>query len=225
MGPDQPHLELIDQLVESALSQASTHGSLRDTPPMLARIRLHLQMGACPRHLAGLPRDLAQIDNSLRNNMRAVAKAQAPWPLFIHGPVGTGKTCAALCLLDHCIGGGEYFTEIGLWKRLLFAETGRLVQSGEFGQVDSVLWPETIWRSLRRTWLVVLDEVGSRGQVSDALYDCTKEVLEVRLNKPLIMISNFGLERIAEIYDDRIASRLAAGTVVEVKGKDRRIEL
>ncbi len=71
--------------------------------------------------------------------------------------------------------------------------------------------------------LVVLDEIGTRGMVSDAHYEALLTVLDMRENKPFIAISNLDHAALTKVYDARIVSRLSAGTIMEVTGKDRRI--
>ena len=70
---------------------------------------------------------------------------------------------------------------------------------------------------------VILDEIGGRDRVSDHHYEAVKTLLDVRQGKPLMVLSNLGLSEIEKVYDDRIASRLATGTIVRVDAKDRRL--
>ena len=48
------------------------------------------------------------------------------------------------------------------------------------------------------------------------------DLMEWRRGKPLVITSNKSPEDIGAIYDDRILSRLSAGTVLEIVGPDRR---
>lgn len=81
---------------------------------------------------------------------------------------------------------------------------------------------EGFWGWLSGRNLIVLDELGCRGLVSDHHYEAVKRLLDERHGKPLIVIANTDLAGIERLYDDRVASRLSAGTVVSVAGKDRR---
>ncbi len=213
---DEPEITL-DSLVASALQKGSTPGSG-------GRYRLTLCPQAPPRptYLPGLGRTVARIDPRLRANLQRLIRAELPWPLFLHGPAGSGKTCAALALLDHCVT-GAYVTATELAEQVTQAQQGRLTWQGEPGYAGT-LWPEMLWESLSRKKLVVLDELGTRDQSpSDHHYECVKRLLDLRQGKPLIAISNLGLERIEALYDDRIASRLAAGTVIRLDAQDRRL--
>ena len=62
--------------------------------------------------------------------------------------------------------------------------------------------------------MTVLDELGTRQQVSDFQYEVTKKAIDTREGRPAIVISNLSLTALAKVYDDRIAARLSEGTVV-----------
>jgi DNA replication protein DnaC len=202
------------EILASSLRQISTR---RSEPSGLAK----LSLSARPRrqHKPQISRTIAEVDKTLREALRATAFGELPWPLFIHGPAGTGKTCAALSLLDHA--GGEYFTSASLCEKVIDAQQERLSWSHE-GR-SGILWPEMFWRAIAREPLVVLDELGTRDKVSDHGYETIKRLLDERQGRPLIAISNHSLETLERIYDDRVASRLATGTVVELQGADRRL--
>ncbi len=144
----------------------------------------------------------------------SVCAGESTWPLTILGGVGVGKTCAALCLLDQCKGGRRYFTTMGLVSRL----NGYRRESA--GSLESVFWDE--WR---KAMLVVLDEIGAREQVSDSHYESVKLAIDYRNEEPAIYISNLTIAELTALYDDRIASRLQAGTVLDMFGwPDRRVK-
>jgi len=84
-------------------------------------------------------------------------------------------------------------------------------------------FPATIWEAVDRVALVVLDEVGTRGTVSDWHYETVKRVLDTREGKPLLVAGNLSLDALAQVYDDRVASRLVGGSVVHIGGPDRRL--
>ena len=68
---------------------------------------------------------------------------------------------------------------------------------------------------------MVLDEIGSGEKPH---YDAVKRILDEREGKPLVAISNLDLASVATVYDARVASRMAAGTLMELLGADRRME-
>ena len=146
---------------------------------------------------------------------------ESAWPLAVCGPPGTGKTCAALCLCDHCDGDSRYWTAAGLCELLVMSQSGRLEWSRE--GYGGTVWPETVWRWVAGAALVVLDEVGCRDRVSDFAYETVKRVIDDRYGKPLVVLSNHTLDVVARLYDDRIADRLAEGTVIVLQGESRRL--
>lgn len=154
----------------------------------------------------------------LREQVRKLVKGEAPWPLFLHGPAGTGKTCAALCLLD--LAGGHYWTAGELCEALIQAQQGAYFLAWDMMRPCS---PFRLWQALGQTTLMVLDELGLRDKVSDFHYETVKRVLDVREGKPLVCLSNLTLAQLGRVYDDRVASRLGAGTVVGLDGDDRRL--
>jgi len=170
-----------------------------------------------------MARSVDQIDPILRRIIRALVMGEEPWPLFIHGPVGTGKSCAALCLLDHTMGGGMYYTVSGLCALLIQSQQGRLERSYELCHGETI-FPDKLWKWIASAKLVVLDEIGCRDSVSDHHYDAVKQCIDERERKPFIAISNLSPDKLARTYDDRIFSRLARGTVFTLEGKDRRLQ-
>lgn len=159
------------------------------------------------------------IEAGLRCQIRGCINGELPWPLFVHGPAGTGKTCAGLCVMD--FGGGSYHTASSLCLLLIRSQQGRLDWSyeGRGGPIP----PEELWVRMGHEPFVILDDLASKDRVTDHHYEVVKTLLDVRQSKPLMVTSNLALPEIEKVYDDRIASRLAAGTVVRLEGNDRRL--
>lgn len=133
---------------------------------------------------------------------------RAAWPLFLHGPAGTGKTCAALCVCDRV----EYAQ---FWTPEELADG--IVRGGM----------DDAWRRLRECDLAVLDELGARERVGDLHYQAVKRFADCREEngrRVAVYVSNVRPERISDLYDDRVASRLLCGTWFELAGKDRRLQ-
>jgi DNA replication protein DnaC len=155
----------------------------------------------------------------LRKAINRVVTAREPWPLFVYGPAGTGKTLAALCLCDAVGGGCIYTTAAELAASAIAASKGELFDPYTGQRITT----ERFWCEWREAKLVVLDELGTQRKGSDWHYDCVKRGIDGREGKPLFIISNVGPEAIEAAYDDRIASRCCAGNVFEVVGPDRRL--
>lgn len=148
-------------------------------------------------------------------------QGREPWPLFLFGAPGRGKTCAALCVADLCF--SQYFTVPILAEQHNAAMVGKFectVASGEVRRPQPSLFREWF---LERPDLLILDEIGLRSTVTDAHYEVVKHAIDAREGRPFIAISNHPLGALAKIYDTRVYSRLGAGTVVEVGGEDRRV--
>ena len=99
------------------------------------------------------------------------------------------------------------------------------------GQVDTGgIHPVTVsrreyWSELERSRLVVLDELGTRTNVTDHHAEVVKRVLDIREGRPLVIISNLRASELESVYGDRIASRAAAGTIIDWSHyADRRLE-
>lgn len=205
--------EIWDTLVESALRQASTPKS---PPSTRAKLQL-LDKPEC-KILPAVQRSIAEIDKTVRDTIRSLVDGEAPWPLFLHGPAGTGKTCAGLCLVDHTPG-SMYWTLSKLCSHLIEVQHDRVTNSAGYHVTI-----EKFWNSVSAAKVVVLDEIGCRDRVSDHVYEAAKTVLDVRHGKPLVCVSNLELEKLEALFDDRIASRLCEGTVMKLGGKDRRLK-
>jgi DNA replication protein DnaC len=137
------------------------------------------------------------------------------WPIVLTGGVGSGKTCAALCFGD-AWDRGAYITVADACADLIH------IQNCD-GRRDR--WPCAAmewWQRVIDTELLILDELGARERVSDHHYEVVKGILDRREGRPLIVVSNNSLGEIDRLYDSRIASRLRAGTVLNVAGRDRR---
>ena len=144
--------------------------------------------------------------------VRDCTDGKAPWPIFAHGPAGVGKTCAGLYLADRVMGSIAFMDFAALCDRLTDIKCDR----------DN-LTATMYWKRWAGHGLCVLDEVGLRNAISDHQYECLQRSIDLRTGKPLLVLSNLDLDGIAQLFDDRIASRLAAGTVVHLDGPDQRM--
>lgn len=165
-----------------------------------------------------------QIPADQRNKIRQ-ACVQGQWPMLLSGSVGSGKTCAAACVYG-CFG------RLPLWYRAddLLMQIGQ-ARSGtpirtectrEDGTVVVRELPYAKWEtSCRNRSAIFLDDLGVRA-ASEAMRQSLFDLLEWRKGQPLVITSNKSLSELAAMYDDRIADRIAAGTVVRFVGPSRR---
>jgi IstB-like ATP binding protein len=200
-----------DQLLESARQQTALRPSHEKQFIVVGRTETMITK----KPMIHLPRSLDLIDRDLRLVLRGLITGKEKWPLLLTGPAGTGKTCAALCLLDWA--SGEYWKFGDLHRHVLLVADGKI--SGEHGPV----FLRDFWSMFRAQKLIVIDELGLREKVSDAQYETMLEALERRYERPLLAISNLGPPDLEKTFDARIYSRLMRGTVIELVGQDRRL--
>lgn len=161
------------------------------------------------------PRRLDLVRKALRETMLACTEGKLPWPLFLHGEAGSGKTCAALVLSDRC--SSVYYSLEDCAERYRQAMKGELCYSTGY---------KITTHEVRKEWktrdLAILEELGAREHVSDHMYLCLQRCIDDREGRPLILISNLSISELNAVYGDRIASRISAGTSVSCEG-DRRL--
>lgn len=175
-------------------------------------------------HCPGKERTRSLIASELRATIAACVAGESPWPLLLYGPPGTGKSCSALCLLD--MTGGHYSTVSVLCEQHNDATFRRLEIECWPGE-----WIKPTPQKFRKMYLespplLVLDEIGgSKEKVSDTHREIVKYALDARIErgKPMVLISNNTSDELLALYGAPIYSRLASGTVLEVKGDDRRL--
>ena len=176
---------------------------------------LAFRPGHSPRIRDHVFRTWEYVGEKRRAQIREVLKGDKPWPLVLLGPAGTGKTCAALAVTDGVLCARIYCAVQELVDGLVVMQQER----GGF------MWFRNdfdFWREWDQAALTVLDELGTR-QASDFHYATAKRAIDRREGKPSIVISNSPLADLATLYDERIASRLSAGTVLEFSGEDLRL--
>lgn len=152
------------------------------------------------------------VDENLRQTFRDLVSGKAPWPLFLFGLVGPGKTCAALALADYIDRENKH------WPAYYTMET--LCNEA----MDHDRWAEKT-AVFRNSPLVIVDEIGEREKVADLYSTTLKQVLDARdqrKNRVGIYISNLSPDDLSRLFDDRLISRLTCGTIFELTGPDRR---
>ena len=161
-----------------------------------------------------VPRNEAEIPDGLRSRLYLLAAGERNdsmnvfgWPLYLYGPTGIGKTCAALWLVDQN-------------PTSAYLTTDKLVD--EVYQQESI-----VWQTATEWLLLVVDEIGSRSKDEDGYAwqrekAAVKRMADLREYLPTVWISNKPPEDVRRLYDDRIYSRLCSGTVIRMEGPDRR---
>jgi DNA replication protein DnaC len=131
------------------------------------------------------------------------------WPVYIYGPVGTGKSGIAAVMYR--------IASSAIWRRadtfLLDLSTGR--GDGKYQQEMA---------KLESTHVLVLDDLGTR-KPSEGMFHMLFDILERRKAKMTVITSNHSPEQLRDVFEDgRIYSRLMAGTPLACEGKDRRTD-
>ncbi len=177
----------------------------------LVTIRLRQPRPELRRPLEDVPRSMKLVTPALVEVFRSLTTAKAPWPLYLWGPAGAGKTRACLALCDF-VGGSRYFTV-------------QEACDAKMRQATSMPWDSYGVFSSEWPALVVMDELGVRTKIGDLEYSVITEVWESRERHGkgvAVYVSNLSPQELADAYDDRIASRVLAGTVFKLDGEDRR---
>ncbi len=164
------------------------------------------------------PRFKRLVDAGARETMRQVCGGESEWPLVLVGSAGAGKTCIGLLLSDYV--GHLFYTAPDWCARVNDARFDRLEVSNAV--CVTRIRESEVWKEWQDAPLVVLDELGLRENVTSARYETIEKAIDLRENKPAVYISNLSLEALGRVYDDRISSRLSAGTVITMDG-DRRV--
>lgn len=158
------------------------------------------------RQLLDVPRSWGRVQRGFVDVCKRLTAGLAPWPLFVHGDVGTGKTRAGLCLCDIVPGALYWPTD--------------LVSAVAFKPDDFV------WEAARNASLIVVDELATANHCNDYEYNGLKRLLDIRDRgdgRVGVYISNLPPDRLRQYFDDRIASRLLCGTIYEFGGNDQRM--
>jgi DNA replication protein DnaC len=167
------------------------------------------------------PRSVSQVLPKLWQVITELCDGKRKWPFYLHGSVGTGKSSAALCLVD-------LVEKAEFWPFPRFANFVEGVKDGREDWYDcgrGGTWTEKGWWGyISKLPLLVLDDVGIREQYNDNQIEALYLALEARDGKPLICTSNLSEKSIDERFGDRITSRLFCGTIHRLEGSDRRYE-
>lgn len=217
-APDVQTAASAFQTLVQASRTASTRPSSERRP---GQQRLRLLTSPNRKEPLSHPREIGQVDGKLLGCLQGLASGELDWPLFLHGPPGSGKTSAALALLDH-VERGLFYTASAYHKARVDSEFHRLEWRDKENGKSGTWSPRGFLRYVAGVELLVLDDIGAKGNITQAFYDSVLELLNAREYQPMIVTSNIHLKAIELVYDGRVASRLGAGTVFELSGQDRR---
>jgi DNA replication protein DnaC len=141
-----------------------------------------------------------------------------PW-LVLTGNSGVGKTHLARRIWRWWEKFGKFYTEPKTKANLVhsgqFCLFADFVQEGKGGDFSRAI-------DLMEDRLVILDDIAAgadaRGWITDKLYHIIERRLDESGPQATVITANLSIEKLAEIYDQRIASRLIR------RGTDKVIE-
>lgn len=149
-----------------------------------------------------------------------------PWPLYVWGETGVGKSCAASLLYREWPKRAvwwrleDFVSRISECRRNGFSVAQANVCQGRVPvERAEPMW----WSILEQQDLAVFDDVGIRN-ASDAVFSIVFTLADLRAGRPTVFTSNVSPRDLAKVYDPRIASRMLAGTVLEMTGVDQRTD-
>lgn len=150
-------------------------------------------------------------------------RGELRWPLFIWGRPGVGKSFASALLYQRW----DARQRVAWWRLTDFQariaecrKNGHAVAMVEGRPIERT---EEMWfRILGQQDMVVFDDVGIR-EPTDTGFEVLFMVAEHRRMKPTVYTSNVAPAALQKVYDERVASRMLAGTVLEMTGADRRV--
>lgn len=215
-------------LVDSILSRVSTNPLLPTAFPLRLTPKTTLDPneddGTNAPYLTNKKRLISLIDPKVKVILELLVKGEANWPLTLWGPPGTGKTSAALALLDRvasnqrrewkgrAIFGRGYYTLSDFCKRANDAKYNPIKETYA-GFVEKI----------ECAALLVIDEVDRMETVSDTRHETLTDLLDRREGMPLVLLSNSSPDQLGQMYGARVPSRLANGVIYKMDGPDRRI--
>jgi DNA replication protein DnaC len=144
---------------------------------------------------------------------------------MIFGSQGRGKTYAMACVYQRWPIGHpgskqpKWFNTGMLLRKIMTCRTeGRVIDENHHD-----VFEDQLFNRFANAPLVCCDDIGTR-LPSDAHYEALLSLVNSRCGFPTIYTSNSPPMELAKIYDGRMASRLCAGTVLELIGDDSRLK-
>jgi len=188
--------------------------------------KLHVSDSPIPRKpkdkvLRSKTRSLDEVNPLLWRHMLDLCEGKLEWPFYLYGGVGSGKTCAALCLVDR-IEKAQFWTMPDFINHFESVKQGN-VQWYDVGTGD-VMSTKRWWNEVASWPLLVLDDVGLRDVSNENHRETLWLALLAREEKPLICTSNHNPNALLGVYDDRVHSRICCKTVFDLRGRDRRFD-
>jgi DNA replication protein DnaC len=154
-------------------------------------------------------------------------------PVLLYGQPGGGKTAIAATLAieeaerlgrEHDVAASVFAPGIWMPATAIVAliQKARTDKGVILPGAISEVTENHIWERLSRKKLLVVDDLGV-SQASESAYAILWRLADIRQKLPTIYTSNLTPQQLREEYDDRIASRVCCGVLIELVASDRRI--
>lgn len=160
------------------------------------------------------------VDGNVIARMREAFNLQE-FPIYLFGPVGVGKSFAAALV----------YVRINVTASMIpYADLVQMaIESDRSGEVSRTLDDGGVlelssagfWKWVSHVGVMIVDEIGT-GAVGDWKVEALWRILDARKGLPTILTGNIDLNVIAEHFDERIKSRITEGTVIRMRGEDKR---
>lgn len=168
----------------------------------------------------GIRADWIQVTPALAAAMQQAAESSL-YPVLLTGEPGRGKTCAMAAWFQRVPGRVGWFSAADLIRQI---QTCR--RDGEYYFPDSAYGCSEphLWRTrVEQPDILFVDDLGVRSP-TESQYEIIYELVERRGTRPTYYSTNLKPGELAKVFDARVASRLLRGTVIDVKGSDRRLK-
>lgn len=159
---------------------------------------------------------LDDLDQEVKQKLLSLPYGQ---DVFMHGPVGVGKTYAMAALIRH------YIYEGFECQRINFDDFCIQVRSTFSPVATKTEWDMV--EALKQIDKLFIDDLGIRSKrETDFAYVTLYSLINKRQERmlPTFVSSNKTIELLGKHFDARVASRLGTACVIQMKGEDRRKE-
>lgn len=136
--------------------------------------------------------------------------------IYICGDVGTGKTHLSVALARNI--------RTSQPEGANFQSATNVLLQLRAGFSKDVSEKESL-RHYQKSQILIIDDLGAE-KLSEYVIQAWYSIVDYRYSNmlPTVITSNLTVAEIAERFGDRIASRIASGIVLTLKGNDRRLE-
>ncbi len=160
---------------------------------------------------------LAHLDENIAEKLCSLVGNK---DVFMFGAVGTGKTYAMAAAL-------RWYAENGyICRRINFDDFCIELRATMSPDATTTEWG--IIESLKGVDKLFIDDLGLRSkQETDFAYVTLYSILNKRQERmlPTFVTSNKSIEQLGQHFDARIASRLRTAEIIEMTGRDRRLDV